>query len=706
VSIFSRRSRREPKIRERKGVSLSDLVPSPDELESRPDFRLIVIGLIALVLFAVMVLRLFTLQVVDAKTYRKAVNANQVRIVSIPAPRGLITARSNTVLVGNASTQEIVLSRQEAAQYPSVIGEVAALTNQTPAAVKKILANPKYDPYQPAPIMTNAPTATIQYLEEHQSEFPGVSVMTSTTRTYPQESLASPSTATHILGYVGAISAAQLAAHPNQGYAISSEFGQSGLEGFYESALRGTAGSEALAVNASGEVAGTLSEKAAVPGDTVVTNIDLGLQQYLQAVLHQQILTDRQTLDTKDNVYPPAINGAAIVMDPQTGAVLAMASDPTYDLSQFVGGISQSELNAILSTGALNNYAIQGLYIPGSTFKMVTATASLLDGLFPADKYVDDNGTFVVPTCQFLGSGCIYKDDENGGTGEVDLPLALTRSSDYYFYNLGYLFSLDPAKYGPTPIQDVAHNYGLDQPSGIDLPGESTGRIASQAEILKLHAESPKGFPNTTWYTGDDIEMAFGQDGTVVTPIGMAVAYSTLLNGGTRYEPEVAAGVVTSTGHVVERYEPRVAGHVALNSSITNPIIEGLLGVVNDPTGTAYSAFQQYAHYDQASFVVGGKTGTASNSPGQEPNSWFIGFGPGANPSYVVVCVIDQGGYGASAAAPVVAQVFNYLANNPVQPVVFPTPSNPPSTTPPAANPPAGFVPPTTTTTTTTTPAG
>ena len=112
----------------------------------------------------------------------------------------------------------------------------------------------------------------------------------------------------------------------------------------------------------------------------------------------------------------------------------------------------------------------------------------------------------------------------------------------------------------------------------------------------------------------------------------MAVAYSTLLNGGTRYEPEVAAGVVTSTGHVVERYEPRVVGHVALNSSITSPIIEGLLGVVNDPTGTAYGAFQQYAHYDQASFVVGGKTGTASNQSGLEPNSWFIGFGPNPNP--------------------------------------------------------------------------
>ena len=241
--------------------------------------------------------------------------------------------------------------------------------------------------------MTNAPTATIQYLEEHQDEFPGVSVMTSTTRTYPQGG----ETATHILGYVGAINSAELASHKKDGYAISSEFGQAGLENFYETALKGTPGSQALAVSASGEVVGTVHQKAAVPGDTVVTNIDLGLQQYLQGVLHNQIVTDRTTLDAKDNQYPPAINGAAIVMDPHTGAVLAMASDPTFDLSQFVGGISQTNLNSILDSGALNNYAIEGLYTPGSTFKLVSAIASLKDGLIPANEYFSDNGVFIVP---------------------------------------------------------------------------------------------------------------------------------------------------------------------------------------------------------------------------------------------------------------------------------------------------------------------
>jgi penicillin-binding protein 2 len=277
----------------------------------------------------------------------------------------------------------------------------------------------------------------------------------------------------------------------------------------------------------------------------------------------------------------------------------------------------------------------------------------------------------------------------------------LTVSSDYYFYNLGFLFSAQESKYGATPIQNVGHEFGLGTSTGVDLAGEAIGRIDSQAERQKLHAANPTGFPNTKWYAGDNIEMAFGQGGTVVTPIQMATAYSTLLNGGTRYAPQVVAGTVSANGTAVNEFQPKVTGHVALNDSITGPIIDGLLGVVNDPKGTAFGTFQQYARYDQRAFVVGGKTGTASNAPGLEPNSWFVGFGGGRNPDYVVVCVIDQGGYGANAAAPVVAQIFNYLATNPVGPIVWPSASNPPSNAAPGTNLPAGTVLPAAPTTTT-----
>ena len=681
-----RRSPRQPRIRSRRrSVSIADLVPSPDETDARPDFRLVALGGFFAILFGFLVLRLFTLQVVDAQSIKAAATATQVRVVPLEAPRGEITDRSATILVGNQVSQEIVLSRLEASQHPAVVGQVAALTNQTPAQVQAILNNAKYDPYQPAPIQTNASAATIQFLQEHPEQFPGVSVQETTSRTYPQGG----TSGTHVLGYVGAISPTQLTENKGKGYSQASAYGQSGIEQFYQSPLRGTNGSQTIEVNAQGQVAGVVSQTNPIPGDTVVLNLDLGLQQTLQTALEQQILADRQSVDKRSGKVPPAPNGAAIVMDPRSGAILAMASYPTYDLTQFVGGITQANLNGILGSGALNNYAISGLYTPGSTFKMITATAALQNGLISAGQYVNDTGTFTVPSCIAGGAGCVFVDDEAGGVGEVNLTGALTASSDYYFYNLGYLFAAQTTKYGKQPIQDVAAQYGLGQASGIDLLGGSVGRVDSAIERQKLHASAPKAFPNTTWYQGDNIEMAFGQGATAVTPLEMAIAYSTFLNGGTRYAPEVAAGLVSSSGELIRQYPPRVTGHVALTPAISDPILQGLLGVVQSPNGTAYDTFKQYAHFNEATFSVGGKTGTASNAPGQEPNSWFVGFGPNPNPQYVIVCVIDQGGYGASAAAPVVAQTFNWLATNPVGPVKFPTASSPATTTSPTTNPPA-----------------
>ncbi|MSW00513.1 MAG: penicillin-binding protein 2 [Actinobacteria bacterium] len=689
VNIFGfgrRRSPRQPRIRSRRrSVSIADLVPSPDETDARPDFRLVALGGFFAILFGFLVLRLFTLQIVDAQSIKAAATATQVRVVPLEAPRGEITDRSATILVGNQVSQEIVLSRLEASQHPAVVGQVAALTNQTPAQVQAILNNAKYDPYQPAPIQTNASAATIQFLQEHPEQFPGVSVQETTSRTYPQGG----TSGTHVLGYVGAISPTQLAENKGKGYSQASAYGKSGIEQFYQSPLRGTNGSQSIEVNAQGQVAGVVSQTNPIPGDTVVLNLDLGLQQTLQTVLEQQILADRQSVDKRSGKVPPAPNGAAIVMDPRSGAILAMASYPTYDLAQFVGGITQANLNGILGSGALNNYAISGLYTPGSTFKMITATAALQKGLISAGQYVNDTGTFTVPSCIAGGAGCVFLDDEAGGVGEVNMAGALTASSDYYFYNLGYLFAAQTTKYGKQPIQDVAAQYGLGQASGIDLLGGSVGRVDSAIERQKLHASAPKAFPNTTWYQGDNIEMAFGQGATAVTPLEMAIAYSTFLNGGTRYAPEVAAGLVSSSGELIRQYPPRVTGHVALTPAISDPILQGLLGVVQSPNGTAYETFKQYAHFNEATFSVGGKTGTASNSPGQEPNSWFVGFGPNPNPQYVIVCVIDQGGYGASAAAPVVAQTFNWLATNPVGPVKFPTASSPATTTSPTTNPPA-----------------
>ncbi len=671
------KSPKQPKMRQSR-FSVEAMLDTPDTSTSRPGLRIRIIALVVVGLFALLGLRLWALTVLEAPAAAQAANADQIRVVQIQPTRGLILDRYGNPLVNNVVTEQITLSRVAATQEPVVVGRLASLIGETTAQVKTTIADPQYSLYKPVPILSNAPLGDILYIDEHQSEFPGVKAVATTQRNYPQLELPGPAQmgypASQALGYVGTINGAELKARASQGYQAGDPFGQSGLEYQYESELRGTPGRQQLEVNPVGQVVGTLKTIPAVAGDNVVTNIDTGLQQVADNALATQILALRQSFDPQCNnnsgCQPAATGGAAIVMDPQTGAVYAMSSYPSYNPSVWVGGISDANY-AVLTNPANNepllNRAIDGLYTPGSTFKLNTATAALDLGLISPGYYYDDTGTYKVPACQYGSSSCIFHNSEgDGGFGEIDVSTALTVSSDDFFYNLGAMFwdaYEQNGQYGPTPIQNQAAQYGLGGLTGIDLPGESDqARVDSLAEDLKLHAESPTGFPNTVWNTGDNVEMAFGQGATVITPIEQAVAYSTFANGGTRYAPEVAAAIVSPSGKIVKRFAPKVTGHVSLPPSTYNALLAGFTGAVQDPSGTAYGTFRGLNFPGG----VAGKTGTADSELGKEPTAWFVGFGPTADPQYVVVCVIDQAGYGATAAAPVVRSIFNYLATHPV----------------------------------------
>ncbi len=652
-------------INESKPVGIRDLVASPDETRVRPERRWRIIGGFFLLLFVLLIVRLFTLQILDYKTSVATEQSNSLRVSTVPAPRGFILDRTGRPLVSNVTTTEVQLSRAEAALDPSIKGALASLTGISVAQINSDLNNQQYDPYQPAPIMANAPANVVEFIRLHPNEFPGVSVLDVSTRTYPFGG----NVGSQVLGYVGPITGAEIAAHPNQNYQTNSQIGKTGIESYYEQYLRGHDGTRTLEVDAFGNILGAVHSTPAIGGNSVVLNIDEGLQQALDGFLANDILAVRKSVDPRSGKHPPALNGAAIVLNPNTGAVLAMSSYPSFNLNSFVNGLSNATFQQLLKVGAFNNYAIQGLYTPGSTFKMISATAQMQTGVLSPNKFVDDTGTFKVPGCLQGYHGCVFHDDETSGAGLINLPLALTKSSDYYFYNLGYLFWSQTGRYGETPIQNVASRYGLDQYSNVDLPNENQGRVDSPKVRRMLHALAPKAFPNVSWYTGDNLEMAFGQGTTAVTPIAMANAYATFANGGTRYAPEVAAAVIDAHGKVIQRYQPRVLGHVSLPPGVRNPILQGLTGVVESPQGTAYGTFHSVVNFSLASFPIAGKTGTASNAPGQEPNSWFVGFGPVSKPRYLVLCVVAQGGYGTSAAAPVVAEAFNYLVAHPIRPV-------------------------------------
>jgi penicillin-binding protein 2 len=661
--------------------SMESMLEAPDTSSSRPGLRLRIAGLVVVGLFALLGLRLWALTVLQGPAAAQAVSVNQIRNVAVDPTRGLILDRSGNPLVSNLVVEQITLSRSAAQDHPEVIGRLAALIGQTTQQVQATVADPRFSPYKPVPVLTNAPLSDILYISEHQDDFPGVSSVQTTERTYPQGELPGPAQddypASQTLGYVSTINAAELKAEASKGYQAGDAYGQSGLEYQYETELRGTPGTQEIEVTPSGQVAGTVKTTPAVAGDNVVTNLDTNLQQVADNALASQILNLRKVRDPQcDNntgCYPAATGGAVIVMSPQTGAIYAMSSYPSYNLSEWVGGLSAAQNAALFGPGngepSLNR-AIEGQYIPGSTFKLNTATAALNTGLWSPTQYFDDSGTYKTPDCQYNSTTCVFHNSEGeGGFGTINISTALTVSSDDFFYNLGYLFYSKAAQYGPTPIQDTAAQYSLGQLTGIDLPGEVQGRVDSQAERVKLHAENPTAFPNTTWYTGDNIEMAFGQGGTYITPIEQAVAYSTFANGGTRYVPQVAAAIVSPAGQVVKKFTPQVAGHVTLSPANEQALLTGFEGVVNARGGTAYGV------PGLASFPGGlaGKTGTADTEPGKEPTAWFVGWGPTASAAqYVVVCVIDQAGFGATASAPVVGQIFSYLAAHPIGPAVVP----------------------------------
>ena len=655
------------------------MLDAPDSTDARPGLRLRIVGISMIGLFAVLGLRLWALQVLQAPAAAQAVTANQIRAVPVAPTRGLILDRNGYPLVNNVVTEEITLSRVAAQHDPTVVGRLAAVVGKTPAQVKAAITNPQYSLYKPVPILTDAPLEDVVYIKEHQAEFPGVSSQQTTQRNYPQTQLPGPAQGTYpaaqVLGYVGTINTAELKSRASQGYLAGDAFGQAGLEYQYETQLHGTPGQQQLEVDPKGQVAGVLKSTPPTPGGNIVTNIDTNLQQVADDALAAQVQSLRQGFDpacnNKAGCYPAATGGAVVVMNPQNGAIYAMSSYPSYDPSVWVGGIAQSAYSALsdpANNQPLLNRAIDGLYTPGSTFKLNTATAALQTGLISPGFSYYDSGEFKTPGCQYNSTTCVFHNSAGDPAGTYNVSGALTVSSDDFFYNLGYLFYAQGAKYGATPIQDQAAQYSLGELTGIDLPGEAKGRVDSQSQRVKLHALAPKAFPNTTWYTGDNIEMAFGQAGTYITPIEQATAYSTFANGGTRYAPQVAAAVVSPSGKVVKKIAPQVVGHVALSPASYQALMTGFTGAVQSSNGTAYGAFQGL------NFPGGlaGKTGTADTVAGKEPTAWFVGFGPTASPQYVVVCVIDQAGFGATAAAPVVRNVFSYLATHPVGPAAVP----------------------------------
>jgi penicillin-binding protein 2 len=611
--------------------------------------RLGVLGMVVLSLFCALLARLWYLQVLAAPTLKVEAQHNSVAVVYTEAPRGRILDRNGKVLADNRVVLALVADREEVPKHPDVLPKVSALLGVPVPVLEERMRDERYSLFKPVPIAVDVPKEKVIYLREHQAEFPGVEGVQLTERTYPNGTLAA-----HLLGTVGEINDTELEKRKSDGYRAGDTVGKSGVELTYEADLRGEAEIAKLEVDSVGRVQRFLGIQPAVQGDDVRLSIDIDIQRLAEESLTQGLELARKTSDFLTGKPFIGAGGSVVVLDPRDGSVLAMASNPTYDPNEFTNGISVKrfqELNDPAGHYPLNNRAIQGLYAPGSTFKLVTSLAALKHGLITARDTYNDQGSYTVAQQRFTNA-------RGARNGIVDIRRALSVSSDVFYYWLGERFWDNRGRLGTAAIQDVGRSLGMGEYTEIDLPFEANGRVADPAGREKLHKDNPDAFPYPEWYTGDNLNVAIGQGDTAITPLQLANSYATFVNGGNVFAPQVADAVVDRQGNELRRIEPKVVKRTEIPLGMRQVLSAGFRDVVNDAEGTAFGAF---LGFPLAQFPVAGKTGTAEAPPKQD-TSLFTAYAPADDPRYVVTVVMEESGLGASAAAPVARRVLEGIA--------------------------------------------
>jgi penicillin-binding protein 2 len=623
--------------------------------------RVSILGVAMLVVFAVLFLRLWALQVLSGTKYVAQAQANSFRTVRVQAPRGVIVDRNGTALVTNEPATAIELWPADLPKvYDRRYAELRALARLTRVPLYEIAASIKTrrlsgDLVTPVTVRESANEPMVDYLYEHASQFPGITTWRSFVRHYPYHSLAA-----QLLGYVGQISSDQLTRLAKQGYAPGDEIGQGGIEASYDSYLRGVPGTARLHHDALGRPRGGLTTTTiAKQGNTVRLTLDLHLQQAAEKALDYGIKL------AQANKKWAARGGAIVALDPTDGSILAMASSPTYDPSVYAGHVTPTELaNAGLTekTAEAKNFpsldrAVYGIYPPGSTFKPVTAIAAMQEHMLSPYAYLPCTPTYSAP--EDRSHRTFHNWDPNVDQA-MDLATAMAYSCDTYFYKLGNSFYELPSDRG-QPLQKWAERFGFGQSTGVDIGPESTGLLPTVGwKHRRYTAASDPGHwqVDRLWKPGDSIELSVGQGDLLVTPLQMTRLYAALANGGNLVTPHLLEDVESSNGSRVPVPAQPAPKRVGIDPAALQVVQKGLWDATHLPVGTSYSVFGKFP------VSIAGKTGTAQkvvSLPGYvglQNQSWWCGYGPYESPKLVVCAVIENGGYGGDAAAPAAAKVF------------------------------------------------
>jgi len=623
--------------------------------------RFVAVAIVAALLQAVVVVRLAYVQTIRSPSYVEVAAGNRLRIVESPAPRGDIVDINGQTLAGTRKTHVVTLNWEgligldefeRAAVFGALIETLADHRyddNLTAQELERTFGRARIQALEPVVIAEDlSPERWIAVAEQ---ALPGIAVSLQAVRTYPNGDIAG-----HLLGYIGRVlddeEATQLnRVNPDGQYRPGSDVGRAGLEKLLERHLRGIPEVKSVEVDSRNRVVRTVEVlQKGVPGATVHLTIDLRLQSAADTLLRAQ-LDELRSPSKVGVVAVPAPAGSLVALDPRNGAVIALASFPTFDPRDFVFGLTSAasaKLDADDHEPFLNR-VVAGQYAPGSTFKPASAYAGVAAGARNVDEIWEDKGFHRLAACRSgsTAKGCLFRNAGDAVMGPLDLRSALTLSSDTYFYSLGERLWVERDRFGNRPIQQAGELFGLGEPTGIELPAEASGRLPGPDQRRRDHFDYPDYFPDPNWYTGDNVNLSIGQGDTLATPLQLANMYAAIANGGQRFQPRLIERVANGqTGETLVDFGPRLASSESLDAEALDAIIDGLGQVTT--VGTARSAFLGFRH-DLLSVVA--KTGTAQVD-GKVDNALFAGYAPAQAPRISFAVVMEESGFGGVAAAP------------------------------------------------------
>lgn len=618
---------------------------SAGTLERGGEFAPRVKSLLALIfaVFFALFGRFYYLAVAQHEYYRAIAEGNRLRTEYSPAPRGAIYDINYETLAGNKPSHELVSLPIDLPEIESerkgLFTKLAILLQISEREIETAISSQQVQEFESILIRQNLSREQALVFLERAGDFPGFRVVQTPIRDYKQaEDYA------HLMGYVGKINAEEYQSKKNEGYLYNDSAGKTGLEQIYETNLRGQFAERQVEVDARGIVKKIFGEKDALPGENLILNIDAGLQQKLYESLTQRlrILNRRKA--------------AAIIMNPQTGQIMAYLSLPSYDNNAFAEGISSEDYQKLVTDKDLPLFdrAIGGTYPPGSTVKPMVAAAALEEKVVTSNTAIEDEGQIVVKNV-FGGPDYYFIGFRRIALGTLTVRKAIALSSDIFFYIVGGGY--DPVKIdglGIAKIAEYFRRFGLNKTLGIDLPGEKQGLVPDPEWKKQYFGDDPIA---SKWYLGDTYHVSIGQGDLLASPLQVLSWISSVANGGKIYKPYIVNRIENNDKQVIKRFEPEIIGNVGVSEGNLEVVREGMRQAVLEGTAKSLGVLP---------ITSAAKTGTAQFDA-KNPNrshAWFTAFAPYENPQIAIMVLIEDGGEGGVNSMPVARETLKWWAEN------------------------------------------